>query len=313
MDTNIVADHASTGHVDLQVNGYAGLDFNSDSFSDEQIRQVCERLRKDGVEKILATVITASLPQMLARIHRLAKLIDGGLSIAETIAGIHIEGPFISPVAGYVGAHPCHCISPPHVDVAKELIDAGLGHVKLLTLAPEQDSDCRLINWLAAQGIIVAAGHSNASLDCLKRAIDGGLRLFTHLGNGCPANLPRHDNIIQRVLSISDRLSISFIADGHHVPAFALKNYLTLIPPENVIIVTDAISAAGLGPGKYQLGDQTVEVDAAGAAWSADRTHFAGSAATMPNMIEILKSIDVSAELIKRWTIDNPRGLLGER
>jgi len=298
------------GFVDLQVNGYAGLDFNSDDYSQADLARLCDRLRNDGVHQILATIITAPLPQMIARIERVVSMIENDPGIASMIAGIHIEGPFISPEPGYVGAHPASAVRPAEIDLAARLLDAGRGHVKLVTLAPEFDDACHVTKWLTEKKIVVAAGHSNASLTCLQRGIDAGLRLFTHLGNGCPPALPRHDNIIQRVLSLADRISISFIADSHHVPCFALKNYLSLVPSENIIIVTDAISAAGLGPGRYQLGDQTVEVDEAGAAWSTDRTHFAGSAATMPQMVAVLKSIGISAELISKWTMDNPQRLI---
>ncbi len=298
------------GFVDLQVNGYAGLDFNSDHYSQDDLARLCDRLRNDGVHQILATIITAPLPQMIARIERVVSMIENNPGIANTIAGLHIEGPFISPEPGYVGAHPATAVRPAEIDIAARLLDAGRGHVKLVTLAPEFDDRCRATKWLTEKKIVVAAGHSNASLTCLQRGIDAGLRLYTHLGNGCPPALPRHDNIIQRVLSLADQISISFIADSHHVPCFALKNYLTLAPIENIIIVTDAISAAGLGPGQYQLGDQAVEVDEAGAAWSADRTHFAGSAATMPQMVAVLKSIGISAKLISKWTRDNPKQLI---
>ena len=300
----------ATGYIDLQVNGYAGLDFNSESYSLDDLLTLCERLRSDGVDRILATVITAPLPRMIARVNRIATMIDAEPEIARTIAGIHIEGPFISPVAGYVGAHPVASVLPASLSVAEQLLQAGLGNVKLLTLAPECDEAAQVTHWLVSQNVTVAAGHSNASLDELKRSIDAGLRLYTHLGNGCPSALPRHDNIIQRVLSLANQLSISFIADGHHVPRFALKNYLALVPAERVIIVTDAISAAGLGPGRYQLGEQMVEVDDDGAAWSADRTHFAGSAATMPTMVNILRSMDVPEEKICQWTQQNPERLL---
>ncbi|MCG8653932.1 MAG: N-acetylglucosamine-6-phosphate deacetylase, partial [Pirellulales bacterium] len=141
---------------------------------------------------------------------------------------------------------------------------------------------------------------------------DAGLKLFTHLGNGCPGQLHRHDNIVQRVLSMSDQLKISFIADGHHVPVFALKNYLRCVPRDNVIIVTDAISAAGLGPGRYELSDQVVEVDPDGAAWSACRTHFAGCATTMPEMVRILRERLAASEAeIPAWTSENAANLLG--
>ncbi len=238
------------GFIDLQVNGYGGVDFNSSvPLTDQQVLCVCQRLANEGVAGILATVITAPLETMVARISRLAELIDQIPEVAERIAGIHVEGPFINPADGFVGAHPADSVCKANLDAANRLVDAGGGHVRLLTLAPEMDDGAGVTRSLADRGIIVAAGHCDASIDQLNESIDSGLRLFTHLGNGCPALLHRHDNIVQRVLSLSDKLAVSFIADGHHVPMFALDNYLRRVPEENAIIVTDAISAAGLPPG----------------------------------------------------------------
>lgn len=301
-----------SGFVDLQVNGYAGVDFNGDGLDAEQVVACCERLRGDGVSRILATVITAPLEAMCRRIAALTRWIDEVPEVAHVIAGIHVEGPFISPRDGFVGAHPKDAVMPAERAAMGRLLDAGNGHVRLVTLAPEMDAAAGLTRWLADSGIVVAAGHSDASLDQLRESVDAGLQLFTHLGNGCPGQLPRHDNIIQRVLHLADRLTISFIADGHHIPPFALANYLRLVPERRVVIVTDAISAAGLGPGRYQLGDQTVEVDEQGAAWSADRTHFAGSAATMPTMQAVLRQCGgVDDERLRQWMADNPARLLG--
>ncbi|TWU57065.1 N-acetylglucosamine-6-phosphate deacetylase [Rubripirellula tenax] len=303
-----------TGYFDLQVNGYAGVDFNADSLDDADFVRVCRRLANDGVDQILATIITAPIDTMIARIDRIARAMDEVDEVRRIIAGIHIEGPFISPVDGYVGAHPKSAVVPANADVADRLVGAGRGHIKMLTLAPESDPGGGVTGHLTDQGIVVAGGHSDASAEELDAAIDAGLALYTHLGNGCPASLPRHDNIIQRVLARSDRLFISFIADGHHVPDFALGNYFKCVPDDRIIIVTDAISAAGLGPGNYSLGDQTVEVTDDGAAWSADRTHFAGCATTMPKMGQILMHrIGASETQVKRWTQDNPHRLLFTR
>jgi len=296
--------------VDLQVNGYAGVDFNADELTVEEVLAVCQRLEEDSVRGILATIITAPLDQMEQRIARLARWIDELPEVAQKILGIHVEGPFISAVGGYVGAHPVAAVLPASYDAAQRLIECGGGQVRLVTLAPECDPGFRVTRMLADQRILVAAGHSDASLDQLHGAIDAGLRLYTHLGNGCPGTMHRHDNIIQRVLSLADSLAISFIADGHHVPPFALKNYLSLVPDEHIVIVSDAISAAGLGPGEFQLGNQTVYVDQAGAAWSADRTHFAGSAATLPKMRAVLEELGYSADQINRWMGTNPARLI---
>ena len=300
-----------SGYVDLQVNGYAGVDFNAMRLTDNDLVKACQRIRNDGTEKFLATIITAPVDEMVAKIARLARWLADVPEESRVLAGIHVEGPFINPADGFVGAHPRAAVEPATVAAADRLVEAGEGWVRMVTLAPEVDSDARVTRHLTDSGVVVAAGHSDASRDQLRRAIDNGLRLFTHLGNGCPADLPRHDNVIQRVLSLSDELLVSFIADGHHVPVFALRNYLRCIPTENIVIVTDAISAAGLGPGTYELSGQTVEVDEHGAAWAACRTHYAGCASTFPQMIDVLKEGVGASDLdIQRWMTDNPKRLL---
>ena len=297
--------------VDLQVNGYAGVDFNADRLDAPAMAAACRRMADDGIALALATVITAPLEAMCRRLANITNLIEELPEVAAVIGGIHVEGPFISPHEGFVGAHPKASVMRADREPMGQLLDAAQGYVRLVTLAPEMDEDAALTRWLSDQGIIVAAGHSDASLDQLRRSIGAGLKLFTHLGNGCPGQLPRHDNIIQRVLSLADRLMVSFIADGHHVPLVALGNYLKCVPPENVVIVTDAISAAGLGPGRYQLADQIVEVDEMGATWSADRTHLAGSASTMPVMRAVLADqLGIEPATIDRWTSENPKRLL---
>ena len=158
----------------------------------------------------------------------------------------------------------------------------------------------------------VSAGHCNPTLDELRASIDAGLSLFTHLGNGCPGMLPRHDNIIQRVLSLSDRLHIGFIADGVHVPFMALGNYLKCCGLDRAFIVTDAICGAGLGPGEYSIGNRRVVVDENLATWSADRSHLVGSAGTMRRSAENLRtSLGFTDRQIRTLTSENPSRILG--
>jgi N-acetylglucosamine-6-phosphate deacetylase len=227
------------------------------------------------------------------------------------IAGIHIEGPFISAEPGYVGAHPAKATRPATRDAASKLLSAADGLVRLITLAPEQDADGGVTRWLVEQGVCVSAGHCNPTLDELERAIDAGLSMFTHLGNGCPLLLNRHDNVVQRVLSLAERLWICFIADGVHVPFVALRNYLKIAGPQRAIIVTDAIAAAGMGPGVYTLAGQEVVVDERLATWSADKSHLVGSACTMMQAVSNLQDeLSIASHAIVQMTVENPRAAL---
>jgi N-acetylglucosamine-6-phosphate deacetylase len=296
---------------DLQVNGYAGVDFNADGLALEDLEAACQAMRGDGVEQFLATIITDDLAAMTERASRIVAALPRGGLAASMVAGIHFEGPFISSEPGYVGAHPARATRPATLDAAKRLFDVCDGRLRLVTLAPERDEDGTVTAWLSQQGVAVSAGHCNPSLAQLEQSIDAGLSMFTHLGNGSPLQLHRHDNIVQRVLSVSDRLWVCFIADGVHVPFAALKNYLKVVGSERAIVVSDAISAAGKGPGLYSLAGQSVVVDESLATWAADRSHLVGSACAMRQMAQNLAaSLSLTAPEIRRLTYENPRSAL---
>jgi N-acetylglucosamine-6-phosphate deacetylase len=298
--------------TDLQINGYAGVDFNDDSLSPDMLRRACQALKEDGVECILATLITDSLPVLRQRLGRLADLRDAEPLARELILGIHLEGPFLNCDPGYAGAHPVAATRQADEDTMKSLLDAARGHIRLVTLAPERDPGAKVVRLLADRKILVAAGHCDCTRDELRTAIDHGLTLFTHFGNGCPALLHRHDNILQRALSLRDNLCFTMIADGVHIPPFALKNYLDFVGIERTIIVTDAIAAARLGPGKYRLGTQTVHVGEDLVARAPDGEHLMGSTATMPHMAALLRhELALADSQIEKMTQRQPRHLLG--
>lgn len=296
------------GFVDLQVNGYGGVDFNHDDLTPERLHTACARLATDGVERILATIITEDLPVMIRRLQRLIRARAQDPLCARMIAGLHIEGPFLKPDGGYQGAHPPEAMRPADPDTAARLVEAGDGLVRLLTLAPEYDPGLRTTRWLADHGIRVSAGHTDASLDILRAALDEGLTLFTHVGNGCPLTLNRHDNIIQRALHLADRLWLCFIADGVHIPPFALRNYLRLAGTDRAVVVTDAMASAGLGPGTYTISRWTVRVGDDLAARNPETGLLLGSAVTMSRSATILReAVGLGPADIRRLTVDNPR------
>ncbi len=289
-------------YFDIQVNGYAGIDFNQNNLTNENLKQACIKLEEDGVEGIFATIITASLPDMISRIKQLVYLQKHDSVISKIIKGIHIEGPFINSTVGYRGVHSENYILKADVEVMKKMVDAGDGLVQIVTLAPELDYNYELTKYLSSQNIIVSAGHCNPQLDQLKYAIDAGLSMFTHFGNGCPQELPRHDNIIQRVLSLKDNLWICLIADGIHIPFYALENYIKLAGIENCLITTDAMAAAGAKAGKYTISNIELEVGEDRVVREPGKENFAGSAIDMKssykNLVEILGlTIEESREL----------------
>jgi N-acetylglucosamine-6-phosphate deacetylase len=246
---------------------------------------------------------------MTARIRRLAELREQVAVAREVIWGLHVEGPFISSEPGYVGAHPQRHVRTADVELMRRLIDASQGKIRIVTLAPECDPDFKLTQFLAKQGIVVSAGHCDPTIDQLRGAIDVGLSMFTHLGNGCPMMLPRHDNMIQRVLSVSDRLWVTFIADGAHVPFFVLSNFLKAVGLERTICVTDATAASRMGAGKFSLGGVQAIVGSDGVPrLASDPRYLAGSALTMPQVaMNLERELGLNAEQIRQLCKTNAR------
>ena len=297
----------------MQVNGYAGVDFNSDGLTTEMLHAACQRLRSDGVAGILATIITAAPEKMTARLRKLSALRSQDSLARELIWGIHLEGPFISPAPGFVGAHPPEHVVPANIELMQRLLDAADGLVRIVTLAPEHDAAFKVTRFLARENIVVSAGHCDPSIDVLQAAIDAGLSMFTHLGNGCPTMLPRHDNIIQRVLSLSDRLRISVIADGAHLPFYVLRNFLRTIGIDRAIVVTDATAASGMGPGRYRLGEiEAIVGDDLAPRLAGDPQYLAGSALTMPRAAaNLAEHLQLTTLEIAKLCQDNPRSVIG--
>ena len=303
---------AERAYFDLQVNGYAGVDFNQDNLDAESLHRACERLEADGVAGFLATIITDDLEAMCRRLSTLAALFDTDPLARRLISGIHIEGPFLNEADGYRGAHPRDAIRPASVESMARLLDAAHGLTRIVTLAPERDPGLAVTRMLASRGILVSAGHTDASLDQLAHAADAGLSMFTHVGNGCPMQMHRHDNIIQRALSFAGRLWLCFIADGAHIPFATLRNYLRLANEDRTIIVTDAIAPAGLGPGRYRFGRWDLVIGDDMVPRSPDHSHLVGSGITMKQTAANLRhALGLSEAVVRKITLENPRIAIG--
>jgi N-acetylglucosamine-6-phosphate deacetylase len=298
-------------YVDLQINGYMGIDFNDPEVSVDQLVFAANQLREHGVHMALPTIITGALDAMCRCLASIVAAVERDETAASVFRGVHIEGPFLSRQTGYIGAHPAEHARRQDLTVLEQLLAASGGLARIVTLAPEVDQGGAMTALCREREIVVAAGHTDASLVELESCIDAGLSLFTHLGNGCPRLMDRHDNIIYRALTFRDRLNYSLIADGFHVPAMLFEHFLQWIPRERLIVVSDAISAAGLGPGTYQLGQRVVQVGFDKCARDASGEHFVGAASTMSDAEAWLTQLGLGEAARKALLCENPLSLVG--
>ena len=301
----------ATGFFDLQVNGYGGVDLNQDDLRPDDLHALCEHLEADGVGGILATFTTESLESMERRMANLVALRRKDPLAGRIVAGIHIEGPCISPADGCRGAHPADAVRRPNTGEMRRLLDAAGGLARIVTLAPERDKRQTLVRMLVDEGIVASAGHCDPTLDELRAAIDAGLSMFTHLGNGWAGAVHRHDNIIERALSLHERLWLCFIADGVHVPLFALGNWLRAIDLNRALVVTDAVTPAGLGPGVYAHGRHRIQVVENDAARLMDGSLVGGAITMRRAAANLVREAGLSEQDARRLPVVNPRQAIG--
>jgi len=300
-------------YFDLQVNGAFGVDFNADNLNAEMFELACRKLSESGVVGFLPTIITDSIDSMCRRIQNVVHILEAKPELTRLVRGIHVEGPFISDQVGYYGTHPRQHVMRANEQSAMRLLEAGQGQVRLVTLAPEQDPNCQLIQRLSKEQVLVFAGHTDASFELMKRALDHGLVGFTHLGNGCVHQVERQDNIMQRVLALRDRLYITLIADGIHVPRWLLESWLSIIGTERSIIISDSISAAGMPAGEYSIGNQQIVVEPSRRTRHRDHGYLAGSASTMADMDHFLSKNLGTSESTRETIMSNNALSLIER
>lgn len=304
----------SSDFIDIQVNGYAGIDFNNPGLTFEQLQKVAGRLRAGGVKAVLATVVTSTPQRMADHLATLRRHIDADPALRQLIPAFHIEGPCISPEDGYRGAHPQESVRPASPEIFKPLIEAagGVQRVAMVTLAPEVDAGLRTTRWLVEQGILVALGHSNASMDTLREAEQAGAVIWTHFGNGCASSIPRHDNVLNRVMSL-EKLKVSLVPDGFHVPWFVLRNWIKWFGIDRCVFTTDCVSPADAPPGIYKIGHWELEVGPDKKVHPPGKDHLAGSALTMREAYDHgLRHIGLSPADCQRLCRDNAAKLIAK-
>jgi N-acetylglucosamine-6-phosphate deacetylase len=247
------------GLVDLQVNGYCGVSFSDPQLSDEQVLELVSSLRRQGVTRFLATLTTNSPEAVEHSLTLIAQITARQPDIAQSLIGIHLEGPFISPIDGPRGAHPkAHCRAPDW-KMFERWQNAARGMIRLVTLSPEYPDSASFIRSARVTGVMVSIGHTNANSEQIRAAADAGATMSTHLGNGAHAMIRRHPNYIWDQLS-DDRLTASLITDGFHLPPSVVKAMVRAKSLERVVLVSDLTGLAGMPAGTY--GDPALgEVD----------------------------------------------------
>lgn len=273
-----------SGFFDPQVNGFAGVDFNSPSLSSEGFHRAALSLASTGITRFLPTLITSSHEKMVRQL----RIIRDGLRkeplLQKMCLGIHLEGPYISPEEGPRGVHPREFIRLPQWEEVKRFQEACEGRIRCVTLAPEVKGAIPFIRKAVAHGMIIGIGHTDASEEVLEEAVGAGARLSCHLGNAPSALLSRHRNLINKQLAI-DQLMASIITDGIHLPPDVVNDYVRAKGVDRIVLTTDSMAGAAVPPGRYTLGDLEVEVSSDRGARLTGTSRLAGSTLTMDRAI----------------------------
>jgi N-acetylglucosamine-6-phosphate deacetylase len=242
--------YLSAGLVDLQVNGCAGIDLNADSIAVEKVVALVDAMLARGVTCFAPTLITAPEEEICRGLHMIAAARRAHPRAAACVPFVHVEGPHISALDGYRGAHPVHAVRPPSIEEFDRWQLAGDGIVGMVTLSPHFSESPEYIAALVTRGVHVAIGHTHASAEQIRRAVNAGARLSTHLGNGIAPQIARHHNPLWAQLA-DDRLTAMLIGDGYHLPGEVLTAILRAKGVARSILVSDSVALAGMPPGTY--------------------------------------------------------------
>ncbi|MGA5359949.1 N-acetylglucosamine-6-phosphate deacetylase [Streptomyces purpurascens] len=297
-----VTDHyVIPGFVDLHNHGGGGASFTSGSAED--ILKGIHTHRLHGTTTLVASTVTGDMDFLTRRAGLLSELAEQG-----EIAGVHFEGPFISPCRK--GAHAEGLLRDPHPADVRKLIDAARGQAKMVTLATELPGGLDSVRLLAEQGVIAAIGHTDATYEQTIEAIDAGATVATHLFNAMPPLGHRSPGPITALLE-DDRITVELINDGTHLHPAALRLAFHHTGADRVAFITDAMDAAGFGDGRYWLGPLEVEV-ADGVARLVEDGTIAGSTLTLDRAFKRAVTIDgLSVEDAVRALSATPARLLG--
>lgn len=305
--------YVSPGFFDIQINGYGGIWFCSESLTVDDVVRVTEALVANGITRYFPTLITASFDALHHGFSVLQQACQSNSLVDRCVAGYHLEGPYISPEDGPRGAHPLTHVRAADWEEFSRLQDASGGRIRLVTLAAEVQNAPDFIRRCRDAGVVVALGHMAANTQEIQNAVDAGAQLSTHLGNGAHGVLPRHPNYLWDQLA-EERLWASVIADGWHLPDSVLQCVLKCKSAERTILTCDVSGFAGCLPGRYESGDMAVDVLEDGRLVVAGQHQFlAGSGATTGDCIaEMSRSCGIPLSRAVQMATTNPGKLLQE-
>lgn len=276
--------YIAPGFIDNQVNGYKGIDFTEPGLTVEAIREVTTALRYEGITSYLPTLITCDPKDLIRNLKIFAGAISDS-SIGMSLAGIHLEGPYISPDDGYRGAHNKQWIRLPDWEEFMKFQEASGNNIRQITIAPELNGAIDFIREAREKGIIISLGHHNAPASVIEQAVEAGATLSTHLGNGCANMINRHHNPIWPQLA-ETRLNASIITDGFHLTIPETKVFYMVKGVRHLILVSDVTKIGGLKPGQYEWNEKRVVLDKQGAVIYPEQDVLAGSSVTLRKCVE---------------------------
>jgi N-acetylglucosamine-6-phosphate deacetylase len=269
------------GFVDMHVHGGGGASYTDADGSDAADRAAAFH-RRHGTTNTLASLMTAAPDELLSAVRVLTEPSRRG-----TVAGIHLEGPWLSPQ--HCGAHDHRQLRNPDPAEIDTLLTAGDGAIRMVTLAPELSGGIDAIQRIVDAGVVVAVGHTDATYDQTRQAIDAGASVGTHLFNAMRPVHPREPGPALALLQ-DPRVTVELIADGVHVHPALIRRVIETAGPHRVALVTDATAAAGSPDGRFRLGGYDVDV-VSGVARLRGTSTIAGSTATMDQLFQTAVSL----------------------
>ena len=297
------------GLIDIQINGYMGVDFSDQDLAPEDLRKVTRALWEKGVTTFLPTVITNGHANLKRSFSLLAEA-PKDEAIGLSMPGFHLEGPYISPVMGYRGAHLEKYIRDPNWDEFSDLQQSANNKIKLITIAPEVNGAVEFTSRCTESGVVVSLGHHNGSAEIINEAADAGASMSTHLGNGCANMIDRHNNPLWGQLA-DDRLTVTLIADGFHLNKEELQCFYKIKGIDRIILVSDALDLAGLPPGEYSRLERVVLLTPDVVKYPAENC-LAGAASPLSVCVSnMMKYTNCSLENAIQMATANPAKAIG--